>query len=277
MKWILAFFCTALFLLTHGQKMIVSFYFPRDNSIPTDYSKEKLQHFKKTVIEDSITILEINSFTDSTGTTDSNEKLALQRLDYIKNFLPKTDSTQFNAYGLKRPYEVVNVVNWRRVDIVYIYNKSGKQKEDLKETKLTKGGANEEKITSENEIIELSVINMYEESLNSMKPLILDISFKEGTSRLLEFSYYEVQRLANYLKENPNVNAEIRGHVCCGNNLRISKSRAKAVYKRLLRLGIVEIRLNYIGMSNREPLVYPERTDADRQTNRRVDVKLSIK
>jgi outer membrane protein OmpA-like peptidoglycan-associated protein len=105
---------------------------------------------------------------------------------------------------------------------------------------------------------------------------VLDIQFVEGKSQLLESSQKEVKKLADYLKQNPKLKAEIRGHVCCGNNMAISKMRAKTVYKRLIQLGVKKNRLSFVGRSNLEPIVFPEKTNADRQKNRRVDVIFSF-
>jgi flagellar motor protein MotB len=58
--------------------------------------------------------------------------------------------------------------------------------------------------------------------------------------------------------------------------MRISKARAKAVYHELIKQGVEKDRLDYVGMSNTEPLVFPEKTNADRQRNRRVDVKFKV-
>jgi outer membrane protein OmpA-like peptidoglycan-associated protein len=88
-------------------------------------------------------------------------------------------------------------------------------------------------------------------------------------------SHAEVRKLYEYLLVNPTVQVLVRGHVCCGNNMRISKRRAKSVYTELKRLGISKDRLDFVGLSNKEPLVFPEKTNADRQRNRRVDVVFS--
>jgi flagellar motor protein MotB len=52
--------------------------------------------------------------------------------------------------------------------------------------------------------------------------------------------------------------------------------RAKTVYKRLIQLGVKKNRLSFVGRSNLEPIIFPEKTNADRQKNRRVDVKFSL-
>ena len=81
--------------------------------------------------------------------------------------------------------------------------------------------------------------------------------------------------LFNFLYYNPAVDAFIRGHVCCGDEMALSRKRAKHVYKELIKRGISEDRLRYQGFSNSLLLVNPERSEADRRMNRRVDIILS--
>lgn len=107
-------------------------------------------------------------------------------------------------------------------------------------------------------------------------PYLLNIKFIEGKSKIQQESFAEIDRLYKYLKDNASLTVVIRGHVCCGSNDRISKNRAKAVYKELRKRGIAKSRMQYVGMSNRDPLVYPEKSNADRQKNRRVDIKLML-
>ena len=83
-------------------------------------------------------------------------------------------------------------------------------------------------------------------------------------------------RLYDFLAENNEVYAFIRGHVCCAQDPELSTARAYVVYSTLLRKGIPVERISYQGFSNTIPAVYPEITDEDRQRNRRVDVLLSI-
>ena len=78
--------------------------------------------------------------------------------------------------------------------------------------------------------------------------------------------------IIEFLKNNPNINAHIRGHVCCIPNSKLSKERAQRVYDYLIQNSIAASRLSYKGYSNKEPFTSPELSDADRQSNRRVDV-----
>jgi len=103
----------------------------------------------------------------------------------------------------------------------------------------------------------------------------LNIQFFQNTDNLYGSSYSEIKSLAEFLKKYPNLSVLIRGHVCCGPNKKISKKRAKKVYKSLVDAGISKNRISWKGMSNTEPAVFPEVTEADRQMNRRVDVIFS--
>lgn len=280
---ILSFYCI---FLGSTQTKVKSFYFLQNHAEPTLYSQQQLKLFSASAENRQIEILEINSFTDSIGSKVSNDSLAVKRLNYFNERLPNSPNIALNAYGLSRPYSVDQVLSWRRVDVIYTISSGSATNQNIQAT------TEEEIILQENEntvVHDLSHLNedpviiepnkdkdQFKNSLVSMEALVLDIQFIEGKSKILEKSYREITKLAIYLAENKNVNAEIRGHVCCGKNMRISKQRAKSVYKRLLKQGIEKDRLSFVGKSNEEPLVFPETTNADRQMNRRVDVKLSL-
>lgn len=271
-----------LFTLTgFAQTKVKSFYFLLNQKVPTPYSQEQLSKFNTTASNGTIRILEINAFTDSIGTASFNDTLAQIRLSYISERLPLSPDVKLNAYAFQRPYTVENVLNWRRVDVIYMMTPDNQVElsADVNNEIIVQSDSNEQKedlshLNDDPEVNSNEKADAFSESMAEMKPLVLDISFKEGTSKILESSYREITKLVVYMKENPGVKAEIRGHVCCGNNMRISQSRAKSVYKRLIKQGVSKDRLSYRGMSNKEPLVFPETTNADRQKNRRVDVKL---
>lgn len=263
-----------------SQTKVKSFYFPFSQKEPTLYSQEQLAKLKYSAQNGSVKILEINAFTDSVGSASFNDTLALQRLKYVSQRLPINESVVLNAYALQRPYQIDAILNWRRVDVVYEI--IPEQKEELSAdatndvTNPNDTSVQEEDLShlADDPEVATEQKETFASSLREMTPLVLDITFKEGTSKILESSYSEITKLVVFLKENPTVKAEIRGHVCCGNNMRISQSRAKSVYRRLVKQGVSKDRLAYRGMSNKEPLVFPETTNADRQKNRRVDVKL---
>lgn len=106
---------------------------------------------------------------------------------------------------------------------------------------------------------------------------IHDIKF-EGSDVHINGNYqYILQAFVEYLSKHSDVHVHIRGHVCCRSGQRISRRRARNVYRYLKRSGIDKARLSYKGYSDMIPLAYPERTDEDERRNRRVDFILSNK
>ena len=251
-----------------SQTKIKSFYFENDQSIPTPYSQNQLELFRQSFNNNEVVILEIYSYTDSLGTNSYNNILASKRLDFVTNKLNLIDNSfiQLKPYALNYKYDVKDYKSWRRVDVYY----------ELLVLKDSAGIENSFTNENENEIeteltIELS--NPIDEAIKEELPFILNISFKEGTAKIELNSFAEIKKLADYMNTHPTArNIVIRGHVCCGNNMRISKNRAKSVYKELQKMGVEKSKLSFKGMSNKDPLVFPEKTNADRQKNRRVDI-----
>ncbi len=108
------------------------------------------------------------------------------------------------------------------------------------------------------------------------KPLVLkNIFFKTGKYNLLPASYPELNKLVNYLNENPDKKIEISGHTDnVGNdsfNKKLSENRAKAVVNYILSKGIKKERLKYAGYGSSKP-VDTNKTAQGRQNNRRVEV-----
>ncbi len=254
--------------LGNAQPSVKSFYFETSSSIPTEYSRNQLELLKQTLDKKEIIIEKIYAFTDSVGPIRFNDSLAKRRLDYVVNALDLKNSNTIPkvAQGLNRIYYMQTILNWRRVDVYYQDITSTKENGQQFDTLVPPPSAGKP------QLIEPNQLDIYGSAENRI-PYILNVEFFEGTANLEKKSFKEIQHLADFLTKNGTVNIVIRGHVCCGKNMRISKKRAKSVYKELVRLGISKTRLSYIGMSNSEPLVTPELSDRDRQRNRRVDVK----
>ncbi len=249
-----------------SQTKIKSFYFENDQSIPTPYSQNQIELFKLKLNKNEVVILEIYSYTDSLGSNSYNNVLAEKRLVYVAEKLNLIDNSfiQLKPYGLNYKYDVKDFKSWRRVDVYFQLLAS--EDSILKNNFID----NENQFEEEYSFIQSNPID---EAINDDKPFILNVSFKEGTSKIELKSFSEIQKLADYLNaDTTKNNVLIRGHVCCGNNMFISKNRAKAVYKELKKMGVDKSRLKFKGMSNLDPLVFPEKTSADRQKNRRVDV-----
>lgn len=254
--------------LGNAQTSIKSFYFERSQSVPTVYSQNQLMLFKDKVAKNEFIIEKVYAYTDSIGSSRYNDSLAKKRLEYVSTNLgiQNMSSIPKVAQGLSRVYDAQSFLNWRRVDVYYQQLKPLViETQEIDTTELNLSEIKSQVLdTNHQEILT---------SLDNATPYILNVEFFEGTADLDEKSLNEIRNLADFLTENATASIIIRGHVCCGKNMRMSKKRAKTVYKELIKLGISKTRLDYIGMSNKEPLVTPELSDSDRQRNRRVDIK----
>lgn len=97
-----------------------------------------------------------------------------------------------------------------------------------------------------------------------------------GSSTRPNIQYqYILAYLIELMDKNPTWKVHIRGHVCCGPDQKLSEKRAKNVYNYLLKKKIDPSRLSYKGYSDTKPIVFPEKTDEDAHTNRRVDFMIT--
>lgn len=78
--------------------------------------------------------------------------------------------------------------------------------------------------------------------------------------------------LSEFLIEQPSRKISIEGHVCCGPDMRVSRKRAKRVYKMLRKLKVSREQMEYIGRSFDAPKVEKEKNEADKDMNRRVEI-----
>lgn len=254
-----------------------SIYFDKYSSTPTGLSKGKLESLKILIDEENFQIIEINSFSNIEGGFEKNKILSQKRIDFVLNLLEVESSTiTINTYGNDRVAINFKPESWNRVDVYYnveianplviegdaqvklIEQVDVKEPAELKITS-TPDETTERRIPDLNEIVEGI-------------PIIMPIKFEGGTNEIIEEDKEYLDHLYKTMSKHESLNAHIRGHVCCGNNKRISKQRAKIVYEYLISKGIDKNRLTFKGYSNSQPIAYPEKNNEDRRKNRRVDV-----
>ena len=99
---------------------------------------------------------------------------------------------------------------------------------------------------------------------------------------LLPSSLPTLNEVLEVMKNNPNLQVEIRGHICCAETTEdgldidtgekvLSRNRAREIYLFLINNGISSSRLSYTGMGASKKIITEEITDKDRETNRRVE------
>ncbi len=257
----------------NAQEKLKTLYFKDGSTDLNKISERQLKKLSNTYLRGDLILQSFYVFKDSAQTNPLVDSLCSQRIKIILksigvvSFKNLQTGTKILALG---PDDNLNK-QLRKIDIRYT-TFSDISSDSLAE--LQKSA-----IAQNNKIEEVAVWNDTKNPNAKPKynvPYLLNIKFIEGKSKIQSESYAEIERLFGYLSNNAKLTIVIRGHVCCGNNDRISKNRAKAVFKELRHRGISKNRMQYVGLSNREPLAYPEKSNADRQKNRRVDIKLLL-
>ena len=135
-----------------------------------------------------------------------------------------------------------------------------------------------------NVVIAKGAVELYdrnEQSMTAVEKAIAEtgkfvtnnILFETGKATLKPESMGEIQKVADYMKKNPNVRFEVQGHTDNQGSDKIndplSQQRAEAIVKALEGLGVDGFNLKAVGKGSHEP-VADNSTEAGRAQNRRV-------
>ncbi|MBU3743944.1 MAG: OmpA family protein [Sediminibacterium sp.] len=112
--------------------------------------------------------------------------------------------------------------------------------------------------------------------------ILQNLNFEGGRHILLPGSQSVLNEVLEVMKNNPTLEVEIRGHICCGEvnedgldidtgEKLLSRNRAREIYQYLINNGISSSRLAYRGMGASQKIVPEEVSEKDRETNRRVE------
>lgn len=231
-------------------------------------SLEVLAHkAAKKQIEKSVSIL---GFADYVGRWESNLALSDKRIKSVEDFLKKKGmsadyivaSIGFGSINCKHdPMPIDGCQDHRKVVIIY-FNTPLPVKE-----KKPVVIAKPEIIKAKDSVIETKTIMSTEVG----ETLILDnIHFYGGQDIWLEASVPALEKLLETLLDNPTLEIEIQGHICCDavDRINLSTKRALAIYKYLVENGVEKKRLKYKGFGRNRPLT----NNPDETRNRRVEI-----
>jgi len=213
-------------------------------------------------------------YADRRGQTAYNQDLSSRRVRSISEYIllhhgSSIPKLRQRAYGstLSGP----DLDNDRRVDLI-IYTQP-------------------KEILSYNSAIEVEDLTLMDTSLlkvgNQLK--IKNLNFQPGRSKLLRSSIPQLKKLEKLMMRHSGLCIRIEGHVCCSNQLKdgndgrdidnnsdnLSEARAQNIYNYLVKKGIDQRRLSYIGYGHSRPYVNPELKEADRVMNRRVEILIT--
>ncbi len=192
----------------------------------------------------SISNIKIEGFCDDIGSLEYNKELSLKRALCVKVFLEDNMNSQ-------KQYSVYNKAE------ISIDNSSGlpikKQRELNRKVEITiyyQKNYSETLFNSSSKIGDKVVLN--------------EILFEPNTSKLLESSYPALLHLIEELKNNPQIDIQIQGHIHgpyktyrmynSYTRTTLSEERAKFVYDFLIKHNIDKNRLSYVGLGAKFPL-----------------------
>jgi outer membrane protein OmpA-like peptidoglycan-associated protein len=273
-------------LLSHAQNFeMVQVYYAADTFKLNNAQK----HILDSVVENfSNRRIIINGHADYAGAESRNELIAGQRANAVLRYLvdrgfPETQV--IHAIGEGQTGETLN-------------NSSTIHKEDAASRRtdifITKGPLIKKALKAIAQpdppvvykaVIVKNVTNIEYAKLKVGDLIILkNISFVPGTDTIVPESFDEIDNLLETLKANPTLVIRLEGHVCCGVSPNgyfegtpfwdLSVSRALQVRNLLIKKGIDADRLTYTGFGRTHPIYEEEDTDAQKQVNRRVEIRI---
>ncbi|WP_236974918.1 OmpA family protein [Membranihabitans maritimus] len=106
------------------------------------------------------------------------------------------------------------------------------------------------------------------------------VQFEVGSATLQSQSYVVLDQIVELMKDNPTYGLQISGHTDstgdANSNVDLSAQRAKACYDYLVRKGIAEDRLDFVGYGEARPIATND-TANGRSLNRRVEFEVKFK
>ena len=290
---ILLFIVTLLSIITNSslaqkkELFTLNFEFSKFNI--TAESAVRLDSFINAIPGRNIAMIQLDGHCDSKGNSMYNFALSLKRVDAVRHyFTAKNIKTSIpfeqNGFGKSNLLYTENTdeerSSNRRVEIMVILKKETNIYDSTKlkhEKSLT--AIMEDTLTKTGSIISLP-----------------KMEFEPGTANLLTSSLPLLKELRRLLLNNPKLKISIEGHICCGSEnseqvksgspeykyvsklYGLSEQRAKKVWLYLTQNGISESRLSFKGFGSTHPIFpLPEKTEDERNTNRRVEIRIISK
>lgn len=264
----------------YSQEKTVTIFFDFDKHSISNENIELIRNEIANINQQPITI---KGYADFIGASNYNQWLSRKRVEAVIRLInQENDNSSITIAKSEFNGEVTKFgerKNNRRVDITY----TPKQKEEIIEVldtakEVVDEVAPEPIIDENTEVIsEIGTLAIGESIA------VENMEFIGGRHYLQSYSVKELTKLENTLKAYPSLKIEIQGHICCETEefdgldwdtglKNLSTARAESVYNYLISKGINKDRLTFKGYGRSKPLVEIEKTDKDRQKNRRVEI-----
>jgi len=277
MKYILLILCILSAVFGRSQSSdTFNVHFPLNVA---KISKESTAYLDKLIFKDQLIHgdkLIVLGYADYVGGSSYNDTLSMLRAKNVRDYLI---TTGFDEKDIKL------CIGKGKIDRANVPGKEGyapDRKVQIIIDRIEMSKAHEDTNTGqENDKVDLKHLKVNQTfTLNN-------IFFKLNSPVLLDKSLPDLNNLLSILKENPSLNIQIEGHVCCMGpaegadskyqHRNLSECRAEAIYNFLVDKGVSKERLKYIGLGNRNPIVKNELTEQDKAKNRRVEIRILSK
>jgi outer membrane protein OmpA-like peptidoglycan-associated protein len=222
----------------------------------------------------------ITGYCDAKGSNAYNDPLSVERARMVRSYLlqrglPSSQVTILKGYGKRKPENANRTPEEqqlnRKVELVGVSDQSAVSQVTVKQYQL------KDTVSFNRKSIE--------NAREGQNLILQEINFYGGRHTFLPTSQPILNELLTVMRQNPKLEIEIEGHICCRKsredaydldeeNQHLSLNRARAVYDFLVEGGIDPARMGYRGFGGQFPQVYPEITDEDRRRNRRVEIKI---
>lgn len=205
------------------------------------------------------TVSKIYGFCDSKGSNDYNDTLSMKRVNTVYLFLKEKgirikEDYELKGFGEDFEQSAVQSEN-RKVLVVF-------------EAPEIRPVADNEKTLSEK----------IKASTKGDKIKLKNINFQNNSAVIVPKSRPLLYDLLCVMEENPKLKIEIQGHICCQRESDVndvSTARARAIYTFLVRNKIDRKRLSFKGFGVKIPIhPIPEKTEAEAEENRRVEIMI---
>lgn len=270
----------------------ISFFFESNKFV---LQKEELLKLNKWLtVNKEIKVIGVYGFCDEEGSVGYNDTLARKRIDYvfgiIKNRVKIRSDFKTINFGELHTSSAIKAEN-RKVTLYFIQPKDFVNEEKIIAKKK------EVAVEKKRPKVKFSDVYVYENPDGSLLNIKIDTVFMKkvsvanvGEKLKLESMNFFVDTFAimpqsrsvmfellTVMKSCPDLKIQIQGHICCvQKDIRdLSTQRAKAIYKFLEFNGIDKSRMTFIGFGSSKSLFpLPEKTEEEREANRRVEIEI---
>lgn len=269
-----------------------SFYF---DSNQFELKKAELSKLNDWIKQNNkVKIVAINGYTDDDGSVGFNDTLAQKRVNFIFEQVQEKVAIRSDfktrSFGKLHQQSEDKAKN-RRVTIYYLEEKDLDREDEILGLKPVEKPVVKKPKRVFPEVIQIknpngsvseySLNREFMQQIDEAKPgeklKLENLNFQLNTFAIVNESRGKLYELLLVMQQNPKLEINIQGHLCCmptdRNNL--SNQRAKAIQQFLIYNGIDKSRLSYQGFGSSQPIyAIPEKNEEERAANRRVEIEI---